>query len=153
MPNIFVHLPHDAYTGSGRQTLTQAITDAACAAEQIPPQAQHRFWCWVLLEDMMPHSLHCGGRDVSTQMLQCIVRVVYPAGVLDATMKQAYIAGLHNAFEKSRPEQERRKLALSVILDEVPEGHWGVNGRVWRLPDFAKEAGFMHLQHLSKPIE
>ncbi|CKU57569.1 Uncharacterised protein [Mycobacterium tuberculosis] len=38
----------------------------------------------------------------------------------------------------------------SVVLDEVPDGAWGVGGRIWTLPDFARNAGYAHLQHLAR---
>jgi len=40
------------------------------------------------------------------------------------------------------------------IVIKVPEGvfdasaKWGANGQILRLPDFAKAAGYKHLQHL-----
>ncbi len=36
----------------------------------------------------------------------------------------------------------------SVMIGDVPDGAWGANGQIWRLPDFAKAAGYKHLQHL-----
>ena len=151
MPHIFVHFPQHAFPGEARHALVEAITNAACHAEKIPAHAQQRFWCWVLMQDMPASHIHCGGQDVSARMLPCMVRIICPAGVLDESMKQTYVERIQDAFEQCLPTTETRVLAISVILEEIPEGHWGVNGTLWRLPDFAKAAGFIHLQHLTHP--
>jgi phenylpyruvate tautomerase PptA (4-oxalocrotonate tautomerase family) len=151
MPHIFVQLPQHAFPGEVRHALAEAITNAACHAEKIPANAQQRFWCWVLMQDMPASDLHCGGQDVSTKMLPCMVRIICPAGVLDDAMKQTYVERIQDAFKQCLPTTETRMLAISVILEEIPEGHWGVNGTLWHLADFAKAAGFGHLQHLTHP--
>ena len=47
------------------------------------------------------------------------------------------------------PGDDKRQLATSVVLHEVADGAWGASGVIWKLPDFARAAGFEHLQHLA----
>jgi hypothetical protein len=41
-----------------------------------------------------------------------------------------------------------RFVTTSVIISPVADGSWGIAGRICRLPDFARTAGYEHLQHL-----
>ena len=39
-------------------------------------------------------------------------------------------------------------VTTSVAFQEIAEGRWGIGGEINHLPDFAKRAGYRHLQHL-----
>lgn len=148
MPNILVHIPKGAFPGAARAALARRIDDAAAAAEQIPAEPRKRLLCWVLIDEIDAGAWTCGGADVTARMLPCVAIVYVPAGVLDDASRAAYVQALHDAFEQSRPAGDEHPLASSVMLHEVADGTWGANGAVWRLPDFAKAAGYAHLQHL-----
>lgn len=152
MPTILVKIPKNVFPRSSRALLTQKITDAAAAAEQVGPEPRQRFLCWVSIDEVEPGNLACGGSDATTQVLPCIAWVCVPEGVLlDQASRQRYVQGLHAAFQQSLPEDERRPVMSSIMLHDVPEGTWGGNGQLWSLPDLARAAGFAHLQHLAKP--
>lgn len=148
MPNILIHLPKDAFSGEARATLVSHINKAAARAEQIPDDPRKRMLCWVLINEVEPGAWTCGGTDLTWQMLPCMAQVYLPAGVLDDTSRALYVQLLHEAFKQSMPPQDQRQLVSSVVLHEVADGTWGVNGAIWALPDFAKAAGFVHLRHL-----
>ncbi|WP_395702191.1 4-oxalocrotonate tautomerase family protein [Aquabacterium sp.] len=77
------------------------------------------------------------------------ITVTLPPDILpDEARRAQAIRQLHDALAEAKPPQDPRPLLSSVILDEVPDGHWGANGQLWRLADFARAAGFRHLQHL-----
>lgn len=148
MPNILVRVPKGSFPGEARAALARRIDAAAAAAERIPAEPRKRMLCWVLIDETDAGAWTCGGADVTARMLPCIAIVHVPAGVLDDASRAAYVQALHDAFAQSRPAGDERPLATSVVLHEVADGTWGANGAVWRLPDFAKAAGFEHLQHL-----
>ena len=148
MPNILVRIPKDSYPGESRAALVRCINDAAALAEQIPAEPRKRLLCWVLIEEVAAGAWTCGGANVTAQMLPCVAQVYLPAGVLDDAARALYVQMLHQAFQQSMPAQDNRKLASSVVLHEVTDGTWGVNGAIWRLPQFAEAAGFAHLREL-----
>lgn len=148
MPHICVHIPEGTFPGDARAALVRRINQAAAQAEQIPNDPRQRALCWVLVEEVRPGAWTCGAADLGAHLLPCTARVYVPAGVLDEHSRAAYVQGLHEAFERALPAGEQRRLATSVTLHEVPDGAWGVNGSLWRLPEFAQAAGFAHLQHL-----
>jgi phenylpyruvate tautomerase PptA (4-oxalocrotonate tautomerase family) len=148
MPNILVKVPQGAFTAEQRQTLAQKINEAAATAEQMPDDMQKRFVNWIMVDEVAQGMFTCGGLDMTKQVLPCSAMVYLPAGVLDGASRASYVKAMHAAFAATLDSSEKRQLATSVILHEVPEGQWGANGMIWRLPDFAKAAGYAHLQAL-----
>ncbi|WP_343592403.1 tautomerase [Paracidovorax wautersii] len=148
MPHIIVRIPKDSYPGEARAALVRGINDAAALAEQIPEDPRKRMLCWVLIDEAASGAWTCGGADLTAQLLPCVAWVYLPAGVLDDAARAVYVQALHQAFQRSMPAQDTRRLASSVILQEVADGTWGVNGAIWKLPQFAEAAGFAHLQGL-----
>jgi hypothetical protein len=49
------------------------------------------------------------------------------------------------------PLESRKELLRQV--NEVADGAWGANGNLWHLGDFAKAAGYGHLQHRIGVVE
>jgi phenylpyruvate tautomerase PptA (4-oxalocrotonate tautomerase family) len=151
MPNIVVHVPQGAYPGNARSALMQNINHAAASAEQMPNDPKKRFLCWVLIHEVAAGAWTCGALDMTQQVLPCFAVVHLPAGVLDDGARADYVRSMHDAFKRALPPDDTRQLMTSVVLHDVTDGTWGANGQLWRLPDFAQAAGYVHLQHLVKP--
>ena len=100
----------------------------------------------MLVQELPAGQWTCGGQDITDRVLPCLARVSVPAGVLSEEARALYVKAMHQAFEEALPSGELRPLQLSVILEEVPDGFWGVNREIWRLPDFTQAAGFQHLR-------
>jgi phenylpyruvate tautomerase PptA (4-oxalocrotonate tautomerase family) len=149
MPNILVDIPAGAFSGAARTALVRHINNAAADAECLPAGPHQRMLCWVLIKEARRGAWTCGGSDITAKLLPCLARVYLPAGVLDDTSRALYVQALHTAFEQAKPTDDPRQIVSSVTLHDVPDGTWGVNGVLWKLPQFAKAAGFTHLQHLA----
>lgn len=152
MPTILIHVPEGSFSGDARVSLIRRVNDAAAHAEQIPDEPRKRALCWVLIREVPVSSWTCGGADVGSQMLPCMAMIYLPVGVLDKVSRADYVRLMHEAFKQSMPVDEARHLATSVVLHEVDDGSWGVNGAIWTLPSFAHAAGFAHLRHLVTPL-
>lgn len=149
MPNILLKVPKGAFPPDARTQLLRLVTEAATSAEQIPDRPEARFTSWVCLDELEPGLLTCGGEDMTDRVLPCVAIVYVPSGVLSDEPRAQYHRLIHRAFKDSLPSSDRRPLATSVILHDVPDGAWGGNGVTLRLADLAKMAGYVHLQHLS----
>ncbi|MDM0033022.1 tautomerase [Variovorax sp. J22P271] len=148
MPTILVDIPQDAFPGAARAALVGGLNAAAAAAGQIPAVPRQRSLCWVLVNEVAGGGWTCGGVDLTSQLLPCSARIYLPSGVLDETSRARYVQWVHASFEQALPADDRRRLVTSVLLQEVADGRWGVGGAIWSLADFARAAGFAHLQHL-----
>lgn len=147
MPNIVVKIPTGVFDADTRARLVAGINNAAAHAERIPNDPKKRFLCWVLIEEVAAGGWTCGGADATAAVIPIMIVAHLPSGVLDAEMRAQYVAGIHLAVTAAL-SAEKRRIATSCILNEVADGTWGVNGDIWRLPDFAVHAGFEHLQNL-----
>lgn len=146
MPHMLITVPEGAFPRQQRHLLVRALNAAAARAERIPDDPGKRFLCWIVIEEVAAGLWTCGGVDVDSQVLPCIAMIHLPAGVLDDVSRQRYVALVHNAFRQAMAAGDRRPLATSVVLHDVVDGTWGANGHVMRLADFARVAGFEHLQ-------
>ena len=148
MPNILIKVPQGVFSHKQMQALSQSVNHAAAAAEQIPADPKKRFLCWVAIDEVASGLFTCGAADMTQHVLPCIAMVYAPFGVLDGASRASYVDAIHAAFVSALAPDEKRQIATSVVLHEIPEGQWGANGAIWRLPDFAKAAGYEHLQTL-----
>ncbi len=149
MPNIIIKVPSGVFTAEQRKALAKKVNGVAAAIEQMPNQPKQLFLNWIAIDESAPDMFTCGGFDVTTQVLPCIVMIYLPAGILDAASRARYVSEIHAALLGSISTDDKRQLASSVILHEITDGQWGANGNLWRLPNFAKAAGYAHLQHLT----
>jgi phenylpyruvate tautomerase PptA (4-oxalocrotonate tautomerase family) len=148
MPNIFVKVPRGIFTGDRKALLVERLNQAAAQAERIPDEPRQRALCWVIVEEVDSGNWTCGARDVLASVIPIFVTVHVPAGVLDPASRALYLKLIDLAFKDALPQDEKRKIATSVILNDVADGTWGAGGEIWHLPEFAARAGFEHLQHL-----
>ncbi len=143
MPNLQLTLPRNSFPGVHREELVHHLTQAAAEVEQIPDDPRQRLLCWVQVLEV--ETFACGGTDTTGRMLPCVLTVRLPAGVLDAGARRRYARRLHAALQRAQPADDPRQLVTSILIDEVIDGTWGVNGAIWHLPDFARAAGYRHL--------
>ncbi len=145
MPNIVIRIPEGVLTPDSRDRLMQGVVTAAADAENIPNHPKARFLIWAIVDEVAQGNWTCGGADPTAQFVPVLVQVNVPVGVLDDAARERYVAGIQTAVTDALATEQRQMLT-SCILNEVQEGAWGVAGKIWRLPDFARHAGYRHLQ-------
>ncbi|HEX7643941.1 MAG TPA: tautomerase [Burkholderiaceae bacterium] len=145
MPNILVRLPQGSLNEETKAQLAARIADAATEAEQIPADPLCRSLRWVLIEGIAPGCWTCGGVDMTTKLLPVMLQIHVPAGVIDDPGREAYAAAISSAV-KSVFSDEPRRIVISTVFSEVPDGFWGVGDKIWRLDEFARHARYRHLQ-------
>jgi len=148
MPNILIRIPKDSFQGEARAQLMRQVTEAASKVEQIPDESKNRMMCWILVEEISSGSWSCGGVDLTSTILPCMAEIFVPAGVLTKISRETYVKVMDEAFRSTQASDDKRQIATSIILHEIEDGQWGVNGRIWPLSQFVRAAGFEHLQHL-----
>ena len=148
MPSIIVKVPQGVFDAPARARLAQGLTTAAKAAEQGGDDPRHALVTWVLIDEVAPGGLFAGGADPLDRMIPVVVLFHYPQGVLDEAARNLAVRLIHEAAAAAKPATDPRPVMTSTILTEVAAGTWGATGVLWRLPDFARAAGFKHLQHL-----
>lgn len=148
MPNIIVKTPEGVFDEAARKTLATGIHAAAKAVEQFGDEPMQEFLTWVVIEEVKAGYFFAGGADPLARFIPVIVFFYPPAGVIDAQGHAEAVKRVHEAVAQAKPEGDPRVVVTSVMMWDVPEGAWGGNGKLWALPDFARAAGYKHLQHL-----
>ena len=148
MPNIIVKVPEGAFDAEGRNSLAKAITQAAKQVEQIGDDPRQEFLTWVAIEEVKAGYLFAGGSDPLARVIPVIVFFYPPAGVLAESGRAEAVRLVQEAATAAKPASDPRPVMTSVIVADVADGTWGANGQLWTLPDFARAAGYKHLQHL-----
>jgi len=145
MPNITVKIPEGLFSLS---KLAQGLTTASKTVEQIGDDPRHLFTSWVSIEEVKADSMFAAGDPALGLLIPAVVQFHYPAGVLDDAARALAAKLFHAAVVDARIAPDARNVHTSLIMSEVPDGSWGVSGAISRLPDFARTAGYKHLQHL-----
>lgn len=146
MPNIIARVPEGAFDAA---SLARGLTAAAKTVEQIGDDPRQEFSTWVVIDEIKAGGFFAGGHDPLSLMLPVIVFFHVPAGVIDEAARVEAVRLIQAAVTDAKSEADPRPVMTSVIVSEVADGTWGVNGTLWRLGDFVKAAGYKHLQQLT----
>lgn len=152
MPNIIVKVPEGVFDDAARAALGKGIHAAAKAVEGWGDDPRQEILTWVLIEEVKQGCLLAGGADQTSLMIPVIVFLYLPAGVIDEAGRAEAVRRIHQAVMAAKPADDGRRVATSIMVRDVADGTWGANGEIWRLPDFARAAGYRHLQHLCAPL-
>jgi len=151
MPNIIVKVPEGVFDADAREALAKGITAAAKTVERIGDDPRQEFLTWVAIEEVKAGYLFAGGNDPLSRVVPVIVLFYPPEGVIDEAGRTDAVRLVQEAVASAKPAGDARPVMTSVIVADVADGTWGANGQLWRLPDFARAAGYKHLQHLVEP--
>jgi len=151
MPTIIVRIPEGVFDADARKALGQALTQVARTVEQIGDEPRHAMTTWVILDEIKPGNWFAAGQNPLATIIPAAVFWHYPEGVLDAADHPEAARLIQEAVAAVAPGG--RRVITSVAMTQVDDGTWSAAGAIWRLPDFARAAGFKHLQHLVPATE
>jgi len=148
MPNIHIRVPEGVFDEAALAEIARGVTAAAKTAEQIPDDPRMEFLCWIAIEEVQAGHLFAGGADPTGRTVPIMVQYFVPAGVLDEGARAVAVKRVHDTLAQATAMRGPRVPATSVMVIDVPDGHWAANGALWSLRDFARASGYRHLQHL-----
>jgi phenylpyruvate tautomerase PptA (4-oxalocrotonate tautomerase family) len=149
MPLLHVTATPGAVDADRREAFIAALTAAAWRAESIPDDPLLQARAVVLW--MPAEQVRFGGHDGEEVVRAVFVTLTVSDGVLDPIRRDRFAADLHAAAVAATDDDDQRVLHTQVIFNEVPEGRWGRDGAVVRLPQIAAQAGFEHLTAIARP--
>jgi phenylpyruvate tautomerase PptA (4-oxalocrotonate tautomerase family) len=147
MPIIRVQVPGGVFDDEATERLIAEINEASADAEQMPKDPEHRMGLIVIWEQLPVGAIRSNGSDPTSLVVPAFIWFYPPQGVLEDQHAADYVARVQRVFD-----DEGARLGVmvttSVVFQEITEGRWGIGGKINHLPDFAKRAGYRHLQHL-----
>jgi len=148
MPNITVKLPEGVFDAAAKEQIARELNKAAKIVEQIGDLPANEFFTWVLFEDIKPGYIFAGGSDPTAKIIPVIVWMRHPEGVIEQSGREKAAKLFHDIIAAAAP-RDGRAVVSSIAVEKVDDGTWaGGSGAILRLADFARAAGFKHLQHL-----
>ena len=145
MPLMRVTLTPGAFDEAGKERLVTGLTEAACRAESVPDQPQHRMRALVLLHELSPGGFYSAGMPADAAVAGVFIDWQVSAGVLDGARKARFAGEIQEVAASAAQTNGDRMVVTSCVIHEVPEGQWAQNGAIRRLPDIVPIAGFEHL--------
>jgi len=145
MPLITIRATPGAFTADSRTDIVQSLTATSIELESLPDTVTARRKCIVIWEDLT--EVYLGGEPAEPLARLLMLTFVTSDSVLDPVRRERFSAAVQAVAEK-QPADER-PVITSVLFYDVPEGRWGRNGTVARLPQIAAAAGFTHLAEIA----
>lgn len=145
MPLMHVTLTSGAFDDTGKQRLVTGLTEAACRAESVPDQPQHRMRALVLLHELSPGCFYSAGVSADAAVAGVFIDWQVSTGVLDGARKAQFAGEVQQVAAAVAGGNGDKMVVTSCVIHEVPEGQWAQNGAIRRLPDIVPLAGFEHL--------
>lgn len=137
MPMIDVKIPHGSLAEPARAQLADRLTATLLKWEKAPDNETFRSITWAFIHEV---EVHVGGPNGHKPHFHVLCSV--PEGALserrkaglveEATAVVADIAGIGEDFAD--------RLRIWVHIHEVPEGHWGAAGQIFRFMDIVRHA-------------
>lgn len=147
MPNIAVRLPEGVFDAAARQRIAAGLNRVAKAVEQIGDAPANEFMTWVVFEDIKHGYIFAGGADPLPNVIPVVVWMRHPEGVIEQSGREKAARLIHDVIAEAAPA-DGRPVISSIAIEKVVDGTWAGSGSIWWLADFARAAGFKHLQHL-----
>jgi len=148
MPLISLKAPAGVLNADSKAALSGRLVDVAVECEQIPDEPAKRALCMVMIEEGAAGNWTFGGSDLSGMVVSFVATITLAKGVLDERSRARFAELGHKALVDALPGETRR-IASSFLFNEIEDGMWGVNGRLWGLREHATASGYRHLQQLA----
>jgi hypothetical protein len=151
MPLVNIIATSSAFDDDLVGGFVDAVTRAAWRAESIPDDPLRRARAVVVWTQQPPSTVWWGGSVADSLVRGVFVTLTVSDGVLDPVRRDRFASDLDAAAKAATRPGDDRIVHTSVVFNEVPEGRWGRDGRVVRLPEMAAVAGFEHLAAIAQP--
>jgi phenylpyruvate tautomerase PptA (4-oxalocrotonate tautomerase family) len=128
-------LPCDALSTNVRDRLVDDLLATLLRWERAPDNARSKSlaWAFVLVADSVIVASSPSG------LPHYRVRVTTPQGALDDERRAGLVADVTELVLRAEgsPVTAEHAFRVWVLLDEIADGSWGAEGRIWRFRDVA----------------
>ena len=129
MPLVEVIHPEGAFSADGKKKLLESLSATCLRWEGIEVNDVSQSVAWVYLDERPRDSISAGGRPLSQNIYKVNVSVM--VGFMDYERIEGMVAEITEAILAADGTQGTGAARVFVIINEVPSGAWGVDGKVW----------------------
>jgi phenylpyruvate tautomerase PptA (4-oxalocrotonate tautomerase family) len=141
MPMIDVTLPEGALSSDARDALAERLTTTLLHWEGAGELPFARQIAWVYFDERPEGSVYVAGEPAAQARYRVLVTI--PEGAIKEDERKAGLVAeiTREILAAEGAEGDDQAMRVWVFIHEVPDGHWGGAGRIFRLRDIAKLVG------------
>jgi phenylpyruvate tautomerase PptA (4-oxalocrotonate tautomerase family) len=140
MPQIDVTLPAGALKAEAQSQLLERLTKTLLKWEGVPENSPSVAFAWAYLHEVSYGQWAFGSKVAdNTQLPRYRVAIIVPEGVLDAEHKRGLVEEVTSTIVEIEGKEEGEGSSqltgasrITCYILEVPEGGYGVAGRVYQ---------------------
>ena len=129
MPLVEVIHAEGAFSADARKTLLENLSATCLRWEGVEVNDTTQSVAWVYLDERPRESMSAGGRPLTQNIYRVNVSVM--VGFMDYERIDGMVKEITEAILKADGTDGTGAPRVFVIINEVPSGTWGVDGRVW----------------------
>ncbi len=129
MPLVEVIHPEGAFSADAKKMLLENLSATCLRWEGVEVNDTTQSVAWVYLDERPRESMTAGGRPLTRNIYRVNVSVMI--GFMDYERIDGMVKEITEAILKADGTDGAGLPRVFVIVNEVPSGTWGVDGRVW----------------------
>ncbi len=139
MPLVEIIHPQDAFDADGKKKLLESLSATCLRWEGIDVNDVTQSIAWVYLDERPRDSISAGGQPLTQNVYKVTVSVM--VGFMDYERIEGMVKEVTDAILAADGTEGTGAARVFVILNEVPSGTWGVEGKVWPSVFTAEKVG------------
>ncbi|MFC4948404.1 tautomerase family protein [Pseudonocardia sp. GCM10023141] len=129
MPLVEIIHPTGAFDSAAKEKLLSSLSSACLRWEGIAITEASRSIAWAYLDERPAASISAGGRPLQQHVYKVTVSVM--VGFMDYARIEGMIREITDLVLEADGTEGTGDARVFVIVNEVPSGVWGVDGKVW----------------------
>jgi phenylpyruvate tautomerase PptA (4-oxalocrotonate tautomerase family) len=149
MPMIDLTYPRGAFDDETRAVVVERLTAALLRNEGAPDNEQTRAMSWLYLHELAPECIHRAGERAEAPLYRVLLTapsgtVLHGPGPMGSIARKTLVREVTEILLEAEGTEYSAAEAGRVycMIHEVPDGHWGGMGLIFRIEDivaFANE--------------
>lgn len=139
MPLVEVIHPEGAFDEAAKKTLLSNLSATCLRWEGIEINDGSQSIAWAYLDERPRTSISAGGRPLDQNVYKVTVSVM--VGFMDYERIEGMVREVTDLILKADGTEGTGAARVFVIINEVPSGTWGVDGKVWPVVFTAETLG------------
>jgi phenylpyruvate tautomerase PptA (4-oxalocrotonate tautomerase family) len=129
VPLVEIIHPEGAFTADAKKSLLESLSATCLFWEGIEVTDVTQSIAWVYLDERPRASIAVGGHPLTQNVYRVHVSVM--AGFMDYERIEGMVKEITDAVLQADGTAGTGEARVYVIVNEVPSGTWGVDGKVW----------------------
>ena len=129
VPMVEIIHPEGAFTAEAKKSLLESLSETCLFWEGIEVTEVTQSIAWVYLDERPRDSIAVGGHPLTQNVYRVNVSVM--VGFMDYERIEGMVKEITDAVLKADGTAGTGEARVYVIVNEVPSGTWGVDGKVW----------------------